>query len=383
VPGPTGPQGDTGPQGPTGPQGDTGPQGATGAEGPQGPQGDPGEPGGSLLAAFWTFNATTSAPPASGQIRTNVGTTTLWINETDADGMARAVGLATAEAGDTIIVRATHGTAMDLVITGTPVDSGTYWTFPVSITTGSVTKGARTQIGILAPTPHGIPAGGTDGQVLTKTSSTDYAAAWETPALDADLTDLATKWTAASAAGPSSLKLAEDTDNGVNTVALTAPATLAADVVVTLPSSTTTLIGATTNVALTNKTIDLASNTVTGTLAQFNAAISDADIPPTRRTLNAQTGTTYTPVVADENLMVTLSNAAAITVTLPQNSVQAFPVGAEVDFLWLGVGQPTFAAGTGATVVSTPGLKLRARYSAATAKKIGTDAWLIIGDLAA
>ena len=59
--------------------------------------------------------------------------------------------------------------------------------------------------------------------------------------------------------------------------------------------------------------------------------------------------------------MVTLSNAAAITVTLPQNTAAAFPVGAEVDFLWLGVGQPTFAAGTGATVNGTPGLKLRAR----------------------
>ena len=50
---------------------------------------------------------------------------------------------------------------------------------------------------------------------------------------------------------------------------------------------------------------------------------------------------TYTPVVADENLMVTLSNASAITVTLPQDSAVAFPIGAEVDFLWLGVGQPT------------------------------------------
>ena len=95
--------------------------------------------------------------------------------------------------------------------------------------------------------------------------------------------------------------------------------------------------------------------------------------PRSAAPLNAQTGTTYTPVVADENLMVTLSNAAAITVTLPQNSAAAFPVGAEVDFLWLGVGQPTFAAGTGATVNATPGLKLRARYSAATAKKIATN----------
>ena len=103
---------------------------------------------------------------------------------------------------------------------------------------------------------------------------------------------------------------------------------------------------------------------------------------PVRRPLNAQTGTTYAPVVADENTMVTLSNAAAITVTLPSNATQAFPIGAEVDFLWLGVGQPTFVAGSGATVNATPGLKLRGRYSAATAKKIATDGWIVLGDLA-
>ena len=41
-------------------------------------------------------------------------------------------------------------------------------------------QGARTQIGILSPTPHGIPAGGTTDQVLAKTSGTDYAVGWTT-----------------------------------------------------------------------------------------------------------------------------------------------------------------------------------------------------------
>ncbi len=102
---------------------------------------------------------------------------------------------------------------------------------------------------------------------------------------------------------------------------------------------------------------------------------------PVRRTVKADSTTAYAPVVGDENQMVTLSNAAAITVTLPSNATQAFPVGAEVDFLWLGVGQPTFAAGSGATVQATPGPKLRAQYSAATAKKISTNGWVVIGDL--
>lgn len=100
-----------------------------------------------------------------------------------------------------------------------------------------------------------------------------------------------------------------------------------------------------------------------------------------RRTVKADTTTGYTPILTDENKMVTLSNAGAITVTLPQNSDVAFPVGAEIDFLWLGVGQPTFAAGTGATANATPGLKLREQYSAATAKKISTNGWVVLGDL--
>ena len=112
-------------------------------------------------------------------------------------------------------------------------------------------------------------------------------------------------------------------------------------------------------------------------------AVAWATHAPVRRPLNNQTGTTYAPVVADENTMVTLSNAATITVTLPSNATQAFPVGAEVDFAQIGAGQVTFAAGSGATANATPGLKLRAQWSAATAKKISTNGWLIVGDCSA
>ena len=102
-----------------------------------------------------------------------------------------------------------------------------------------------------------------------------------------------------------------------------------------------------------------------------------------RRTVKASTATTYTPILSDENQMITLSNAAAITVTLPDDAAQAFVTGSEVDFLWLGVGRPTFAAGGGAIVNGTPGLGLRARYSAATAKKVAANTWVVIGDLSA
>lgn len=104
---------------------------------------------------------------------------------------------------------------------------------------------------------------------------------------------------------------------------------------------------------------------------------------PLRLTFNAQTGTTYTPVLGDEQKMVSLSNAAAITVTLPQDSDVAIPVGGQIHFFQLGAGQVTFSAGTGATVNASPTAKTRAQYSAVTAIKRAANTWLLMGDLAA
>ena len=99
--------------------------------------------------------------------------------------------------------------------------------------------------------------------------------------------------------------------------------------------------------------------------------------------INAQTGTTYTLALSDLGKMVTLSNASAITLTVPPNSSEAFPVGAGIDLAQIGAGQVTVAQGSGVTVNATPGLKFRAQYAGATLRKTGTDTWLLFGDLAA
>ena len=98
--------------------------------------------------------------------------------------------------------------------------------------------------------------------------------------------------------------------------------------------------------------------------------------------INAQTGTTYTTVLADQSKLVTLTNASAITVTIPANSSVAYPVGTKIDFAQLGAGQVTFAGAGGVTVNSTPTLKLRDQYSGASCIKTATDTWLLVGDLA-
>jgi len=66
--------------------------------------------------------------------------------------------------------------------------------------------------------------------------------------------------------------------------------------VLTLPTSTDTLVGRATTDTLTNKSINLTNNTLTGTVAEFNAALSDADFATlagtetlTNKTLGAAT----------------------------------------------------------------------------------------------
>jgi hypothetical protein len=101
--------------------------------------------------------------------------------------------------------------------------------------------------------------------------------------------------------------------------------------------------------------------------------------------INAQTGTTYTTVLADNGKLVTQTNASTIITTIPPNSSVAYPVGAQINVAQLGAGQVTFAQGVGVTIVSTGATasapKLRAQYSTATAIQTATDTWLVIGDI--
>jgi hypothetical protein len=97
--------------------------------------------------------------------------------------------------------------------------------------------------------------------------------------------------------------------------------------------------------------------------------------------VNAQTGTTYTLVLTDAGKLVTMSNAAAITLTVPTNAVAAFAIGTSIDLAQLGAGQVTVTSA--ATLRSTPGAKLRAQYSSGSLIKIAADEWLLVGDLSA
>lgn len=100
--------------------------------------------------------------------------------------------------------------------------------------------------------------------------------------------------------------------------------------------------------------------------------------------LNAQTGTTYTLVAADAGYLVTLTNAAAIALTVPLNSSVAFAIGTQITIAQAGAGKVTVAGAVGVTVNGAGGLlSLRTQWSAATLIKIATNSWILIGDTSA
>lgn len=98
---------------------------------------------------------------------------------------------------------------------------------------------------------------------------------------------------------------------------------------------------------------------------------------------NAQTGTTYTLVLADAaGKLVTLSNASAITLTVPPS---VFSAGNSINIQQIGAGQVTLAQGSGVTITSTGATssapKLRKQYSAATIICTASNTFTVIGDL--
>jgi hypothetical protein len=128
--GPKGDKGDKGDQGDQGPQGNVGPQGTQGPQGPQGnvgPQGTQGPQGPSGVISV-NDPITNSGTSTSADLGLSLG-----------DGLTTSAGALVADFG----------------ATSTTVAAG----------------------------DRGLPTGGTTGQVLAKTSGTDYASGWSDPSL--------------------------------------------------------------------------------------------------------------------------------------------------------------------------------------------------------
>jgi hypothetical protein len=101
-------------------------------------------------------------------------------------------------------------------------------------------------------------------------------------------------------------------------------------------------------------------------------------------TINQQTAS-YTAVLADAAKLVEISSSSATTFSIPTDASVNFPIGTQISILQTGTGQVTIAAVTSetTTVNATPGLKLRAQWSAATLIKRAANLWVVTGDLTA
>jgi hypothetical protein len=278
------------------------------------------------------LSGTITEPPTGSQIRGNNATftssTKLWIVETTTDGLDVSVGLGRIKAGFQIYVQDYDNSAAYAVfnVTSDATDSGAYWEVNVALATSAGT----------------IPA----GKVALQTLSSAQAG------------NLFSTTTSAKGLAPGSA-------GGGASVWLNGAAGW------TAPTATTVGLGNVSN------TSDATKDAATATLT--NKTLTD---PKINLAINAQTGTTYTLVLADASKLITCSNASAVTVTVPPNSSVAFPTGTQITIAGIGVGIVTIAQGSGVTVNATPSLVYRARYSAATLVKTGTDQWYLFGDLA-
>jgi hypothetical protein len=182
-------------------------------------------------------------------------------------------------------------------------------------------------------------------------------------------------------------------------------ATAVASGTLTLPAVTDTIVSLTATQTLTNKTLTSPTiNTPVLTLSTTTATAegriawegtndkivvgdgsSTKEFTPNTIATNSQTGTTYTLALTDRDKLVTLSNASAITLTVPLNSSVAFATGAVVNIQQTGAGAVTIQGAAGVTITSTGATATapvtRAQYSAASIIKTGTDSWTVIGDL--
>ena len=114
-----------------------------------------------------------------------------------------------------------------------------------------------------------------------------------------------------------------------------------------------------------------------GTTASWEPAIATLNL-----TFNAQTGTTYTLVAGDLNKLVTLSNASAITLTVPNG---IFTTGQQINIQQIGAGQVNIASDGTSVLTSTGAVStaplLRAQYSAATIVCTSSNNFTVIGDI--
>jgi hypothetical protein len=93
--------------------------------------------------------------------------------------------------------------------------------------------------------------------------------------------------------------------------------------------------------------------------------------------VNTQTGTSYTLVLTDAGKQVTLSNASAVTLTVPANASVAFDIGVKITFINLGAGVVTLTPAGGVTLSSSTGDLNIPQNGVGMLIKTATNTWVV------
>jgi|694.fasta_scaffold137963_2 hypothetical protein len=223
---------------------------------------------------------------------TTTGTKTINVG-TGSTGGTTAITVGSADgATSNITLNGTVTAANNLVVTGDLTVNGT--TTTINSTTLAVDDKNITLGDVTTPTDTTADGGG-----ITLKGATDKTFNW------VDATD---SWTSSEHINLASGKsyyvngtLLKDVSETLTNKTLTTPviSSISNTGTLTLPTDTDTLVGRATTDTLTNKSISLTTNTITGTIAEFNSAVTDQDLATlagtetlTNKTLGSAVATT-------------------------------------------------------------------------------------------
>lgn len=148
-------------------------------------------------------------------------------------------------------------------------------------------------------------------------------------------------------------------------------------------------ITAGTNVSVTGSQVSVITNPTFSGLITASSGVAYSDGTQTK--VGVPSISSFVPKTANYTLddltlrdnIIEMDSTSATTVTIPPDSSLNLPVGSSLDIIQINTGEVTIAAGAGVTVNSTPGLKLRTRWSSCTLLKRAANTWIVYGDLKA
>lgn len=168
-----------------------------------------------------------------------------------------------------------------------------------------------------------------------------------------------------------------DNSTRIATTAFVTAATLAA-----IPGA-----GSITSTQIANNTILDEDINSSANIAQSKISTLVTDLAakaPLNMSFNVQNGTSYSLQLTDPGKQIEMTNSSANTIVVPVDSTKDLPIGATIVLVQTGTGQTSvIAESVSVSINSTPGTKLRTRWSMATLVKRAPNSWLLAGDVVA